>query len=301
MRIQQAGNASARAKGECCLAHPLKKRIDLANMRQRLRSKRPLADEVHFLKTLFESPRLTGAVSPSGRFLARAMARAVGPVGDGMVVELGPGTGPVTKALIERGVAPRQLILVEYEAAFCRLLANRFPDVRVIQGDAFALRRTLADFSDRPIRAVVSSLPLLNQPPERREALISEAFALMAPGGVFVQFTYGVTSPVPRTADGGALSAHATAPIWLNLPPARVWTYRRGPGAKPAAPLFSRLCASADRVGGELAGKAEAASRLLVARKAKIGAKVRAHAKDIVKEARRRRPLGIFRAGPPRS
>jgi phosphatidylethanolamine/phosphatidyl-N-methylethanolamine N-methyltransferase len=282
------------------LAHSLKKRIDLSKMRQRLRAKRPLADEVHFLKTLFESPKLTGAVSPSGRFLARAMARAVGSIGDGLVVELGPGTGPVTKALLEHGVPADQLILVEYEAAFCRLLGKRFPDVRVIQGDAFALRRTLAEFSDRPIRAVVSSLPLLNQPPARRAALISEAFALMAPDGVFVQFTYGVTSPVPRTADGGVLSAHATAPIWLNLPPARVWTYRREPGAQPVAPLFSRLCEKADRVGEEWVGKAEAAGRLFGARKAKLGAKVRARAKDLVKEARRRRPLGLFRAGPPR-
>jgi phosphatidylethanolamine/phosphatidyl-N-methylethanolamine N-methyltransferase len=189
--------------------------------------KRPLADEVHFLKTLFENPRLTGAVSPSGRFLARAMARAVGPVGDGLVVELGPGTGPVTRALIAHGVPAEQLILVEYEAAFCRLLAQRFPDVRVIQGDAFALPLTLAEFSGRPIRAIVSSLPLLNQPAARREALVSDAFALMMPGGIFVQFTYGVSSPVPRSAVAGSLSAHATAPIWLNLPPARVWTYRR--------------------------------------------------------------------------
>ena len=71
------------------------------------------------------------------------MAQAVGPVGDGLVVELGPGTGPVTRALIERGVPPAQLILVEYEAAFCRMLAQRFPGVRVLQGDAYALRRTL--------------------------------------------------------------------------------------------------------------------------------------------------------------
>jgi phosphatidylethanolamine/phosphatidyl-N-methylethanolamine N-methyltransferase len=281
------------------LAHSLRKRIDLTKMRQRLRAKRPLADEVHFLKTLFESPKLTGAVSPSGRPLARAMARAVGQVGDGLVVELGPGTGPVTRALIERGVPAEQLVLVEYEAAFCRLLANRFPNVRVIQGDAFALRRTLADLSDRPIRAIVSSLPLLNQPPARRAALIAEAFALMAPGGVFVQFTYGVTSPVPRPAEA-ALSAHATAPIWLNLPPARVWTYRRDPGAQPVAPLFSRLCEKADRVGEELVGKAEAAGRLFVARKAKLDAKVRARAKTIVAEARRRRPLGMFRGAPPR-
>jgi phosphatidylethanolamine/phosphatidyl-N-methylethanolamine N-methyltransferase len=278
----------------------LKKRIDFATMRARLRSKRPLGDEVRFLKMWFESPRLTGAISPSGRFLARAMARAVGPVDDGLVVELGPGTGPVTRALIERGLAAEQLVLVEYESAFCRLLTQRFPGVRVLQGDAFALARTLADLSDRPICAIVSSLPLLNQPLARRTALIEDAFALMSPGGVFVQFTYGLASPIPRPAGTGRFVAQASAPVWLNLPPARVWTYRSDPNALAPAPLLSRLRESADRMGEEWVGKAEAAGRLLRTRKAKLGARVRARAKDVIEDARRAKPLDIFRNRPPR-
>ena len=197
----------------------MKKRVDTS-------ATHALADELRFLKTLFVNPRLTGAVSPSGRFLARAMARAVGAVGEGLVVELGPGTGPVTKALIAHGVDEKQLVLVEYEATFCRLLRQRFPGVRVLQGDAFDLPRTLADLADRPVRAIVSSLPLLNQPPARRAALIEDAFAIMAKDGVFVQFSYGVASPIPRPAGPGGFSAHSSAPIWANLPPARVWTYR---------------------------------------------------------------------------
>ena len=209
---------------ERLLLSPLKTRINLSKMRGRLRAASALADEFRFLRTLFESPRLTGAVSPSGRFLARAMARAIGPPADGLVVELGPGTGPVTKALVAHGVDEKQLVLVEYEAAFCRLLRQRFPGVSVLQGDAFDLRRTLASLSDRPVRAIVSSLPLLNQPPARRAALIEDAFMLMAKDGVFVQFSYGVASPIPCAA--GRFSAHGSAPIWANLPPARVWTYR---------------------------------------------------------------------------
>jgi phosphatidylethanolamine/phosphatidyl-N-methylethanolamine N-methyltransferase len=282
------------------LVHSLKKRIDMSRAHLRQRSERSLGDEVRFLKTLFESPRLTGAVSPSGRSLARAMARAVGASGEGLVVELGPGTGPVTRALIEQGVPPEQLVLVEYEATFCRLLSQRFPGVNVRQGDAYALRRTLADLTNRPIRAIVSSLPLLNQPPMRRTALIEDAFALMAPGGVFVQFTYGVASPIPRPASAGRFSAHATAPIWLNLPPARVWTYRADPNARAPAPLFSRLCEGADRMGEQWTGKAEAAGRLLRARRVKLGAKVRARAKDVIEEVRRRKPLDIFRDRAPR-
>src|SRR5271156_7049424 len=90
-------------------------------------ARRPgLADSARFLKTLVAAPRLTGAVAPSGRALARAMAAAIGSPSQGLVVELGPGTGPVTQSLIETGVLPERLVLVEYDAAFCRLLRRRF-------------------------------------------------------------------------------------------------------------------------------------------------------------------------------
>ena len=165
-----------------------KSRID----RTQRRSERLLGDETHFLKTLLENPRLTGAVAPSSPYLARAMARAVGTGRRGLIVELGPGTGPVTKALIEHGIAREQLVLVEYDHGFCRLLADRFAPARVVQGDAYDLRRTLAEFTAQPIAAIVSSLPLLNQPAALRAKLIEDAFALMGPAGVFVQFTYGL-------------------------------------------------------------------------------------------------------------
>jgi phosphatidylethanolamine/phosphatidyl-N-methylethanolamine N-methyltransferase len=207
-----------------------------------------LGDETRFLKRAFESPRLTGAVAPSGRFLARAMARSVDPGGDGLVVELGPGTGPVTRALIERGVARERLVLVEYDGAFCRLLAQRFAPAEVVRGDAYDLERTLTRLRDRPIAAVVSSLPLLNQAPALRAKLIEDAFALMGPAGVFIQFTYGFVSPIPRQACAGRFSAHCGAPIWRNLPPARVWTYRADPHAAFAEPLIARIGRRAGRL-----------------------------------------------------
>jgi len=212
------------------------------------RSGRLFGDETHFLRTLFGNPRLTGAVAPSGRFLARAMARAVDPRGEGLVVELGPGTGPVTRALIEHGVARERLVLVEYDGGFCRLLAQRFAPVQIVQGDAYDLPRTLAEFQGRPIAAVVSSLPLLNQPPALRAKLIEDAFALMGPDGVFVQFTYGLTSPIPRETCARKFSAHRSAPIWRNLPPARVWTYRADPTAAFAEPVLARIRRGADRL-----------------------------------------------------
>jgi phosphatidylethanolamine/phosphatidyl-N-methylethanolamine N-methyltransferase len=190
--------------------------------------RRGLADGARFLKSLVAAPRLTGAVAPSGRALGRAMAAAAGPPPHGLIVELGPGTGPVTRALIEAGVARERLVMVEYDPGFCQLLRQRFAPAKVIHGDAYDLPRALAELAGQPIAAVVSSLPLLNQPPARREKLIGDAFALMGPRGLFVQFTYGLASPIPLGVCANRYAAVRSRPILLNLPPARVWTYRLG-------------------------------------------------------------------------
>lgn len=166
----------------------------------------------------------TGAIAPSGKALARRMAAQVDPRARGPVLELGPGTGVVTAALIERGVAPADLIAVEYNPDFCRQLRGRFPGVRVIEGDAYDLERTLAGTVSGPLRAVVSSLPLLLRPPEDRRALILDALRRLAPGGVYVQFSYSPKPPVPPSAAEYRLAGSPF--VLMNLPPARVWAYR---------------------------------------------------------------------------
>jgi len=191
--------------------------------------RRGLADGARFIKTLIAAPRLTGAVAPSGKALARAMASAIGSPPRGLIVELGPGTGPVTRSLVESGVAPERLALIEYDPGFCQLLRRRFAPAKVIHGDAYDLPRTLAELAGQPIAAFVSSLPLLNQPPERREKLVADAFTLMGLSGRFVQFTYGLRSPIPREALASRYVAVRSRPILLNLPPAFVWTYRLAP------------------------------------------------------------------------
>jgi phosphatidylethanolamine/phosphatidyl-N-methylethanolamine N-methyltransferase len=228
---------------------------------------RALRDGVHFFRSLMATPRLTGAVAPSGRPLARAMAKAVGPIRHGLVVELGPGTGPVTRALLERGLDRRRLVLVEYDQRFCGMLESRFEPATVIQGDAYDLRRTLAPLDDKRIVAVVSSLPLLNQPPHRREKLIADAFDLMGPQGVFVQFTYGLLSPIPRDACVGRYAAHGGAPIWRNLPPARVWTYRFDAQAGRADSPIANLGRKAERFKRDFADKRAWAAEALERRR----------------------------------
>ena len=203
------------------------------NGHRSLRVAERLADEARFLKSWLEHPGVTGAVSPSGRQLARAMAAAVDPARPGPVIELGPGTGPVTEALLARGVAEERLVLVEFDPGFCALLARRFPRATVVQGDAYDLATTLAGELLLPAAAVVSSLPLLLRPAADRQALLRDAFALMAAGAPFVQFTYGLKSPLA----GMACSAERSRPLLLNLPPAHVWVYREANAPRRRAPL----------------------------------------------------------------
>jgi phosphatidylethanolamine/phosphatidyl-N-methylethanolamine N-methyltransferase len=190
----------------------------------RLEKKIQSLDEVHFIRSWLEKPLATGAVAPSGRLLARTMAAYVDPQADGQVIELGPGTGPVTEALVEQGVDPARLTLVEFNPNFCRLLRSRYPAATVVQGDAYSLQRLLGGLLRQPASAVVSGLPLFTKPLKTRMRLMYDAFGLMAPGAPFVQFTYAMVPPIPKALAG--VTAEASERVWLNLPPARVWVYR---------------------------------------------------------------------------
>jgi phosphatidylethanolamine/phosphatidyl-N-methylethanolamine N-methyltransferase len=189
--------------------------------------KKPLRldDEVRFLRSWIEKPLHMGAVMPSGKVLARTMAQYVDTNSTGPVVELGPGTGAITSALIDHGVDQKRLVLVEYNPGFCALLRDRYPHAKVVQGDAYALRDSLWDVLSVPASAVVSGLPLVTKPMLTRLKLIRDAFAALAPGAPFVQFTYSVAPPIPKSLPG--VSTEASERIWMNLPPARVWVYRK--------------------------------------------------------------------------
>jgi hypothetical protein len=128
-------------------------------------------------------------------------------------------------------------VLVEYDPHFCKLLQRRYPGATVIQGDAYDLCTTLDGVLAEPAAAVVSSLPLRNQPERHRLTLLEQAFAVLQPGGSFVQFTYGIASPMPlRPGDHPCFEAEVSPPVWFNLPPARVWVYRAA-----AAPALIRM------------------------------------------------------------
>ena len=204
------------------LERTIEKRIRLFEQRNGIR----LDDEVRFIRSWLERPLSTGAVTPSGRVLARTMARYVDPDMVGPVVELGPGTGPVTEALIAEGVAIERLVLVEFNPTFCQLLRKRFPAATVVQGDAYSIRRLLGGLLQQPAAAIVSGLPLVTKPVRQRLRLLRDALELLGPGAPFVQFTYAVVPPIPNRLSG--VRAEASERIWKNMPPARVWVYRKG-------------------------------------------------------------------------
>ncbi|HWY13594.1 MAG TPA: rRNA adenine N-6-methyltransferase family protein [Rhizomicrobium sp.] len=182
-------------------------------------------DELRFLRSLVVRPRSMGAIAPSSPALARKIAEQIDPRTEGMVIELGPGTGVVTDALIARGIVEDRLIAIESDPDMAQLVRERFPKLRVVEGDAYDLERSLIGHACEGLAGVVSGLPLLNQPVARRYALIASALAHLAPGAPFVQFSYGWTPPVPAGKD---FTVEHAGFVLANLPPARVWVYRRG-------------------------------------------------------------------------
>jgi phosphatidylethanolamine/phosphatidyl-N-methylethanolamine N-methyltransferase len=191
---------------------------------------RPEAQAALFLARWIKAPHRIGAVAPASRGLARAMARQIDPNATEPVVELGGGTGSVTSALLEAGLDPARLVVVEHDRRLHALLQARFPGLRVLRGDAAQLGALLAPLGISRVSAVVSSLPLLSMPRRLRTRILEESVALLGPRGSLVQYTYGLVSPLARRDFG--LTGEITARIWRNLPPAAVWRFRR-PGVQP--------------------------------------------------------------------
>ena len=184
-----------------------------------------IPDEIRFLRQWFDSPLKTGAVAPSSPALARKMASYIDIDQIGPVVELGPGTGVVTNAVIEHGVEPSRILAVEYCDQFADMLRDRFAGTTVIQGDAYDFEAIRQKHIDAPLSAVVSGLPLFTRAKESRIRLIDMCLNALAPGAPFIQFSYALVPPVTeRECDCTIETSN-----WVigNLPPARVWVYRR--------------------------------------------------------------------------
>lgn len=182
-----------------------------------------LRDKAQFSRAIAKDLKTVGAVAPSGRPLGRMMAAQVDQDISGKIIELGPGTGSITEALLEAGIPQDRLLLVEASSDFYHLLKDRYPGATIIHGDAFALKKIVEAQLDSPPAAIVSGLPLFNQPPARRLELVKDAMGVLAPGGSLIQFSYHILPPVRR--DAGVFHLRGTRRVWWNLFPARVWVY----------------------------------------------------------------------------
>jgi phosphatidylethanolamine/phosphatidyl-N-methylethanolamine N-methyltransferase len=183
-----------------------------------------VAERSHFFRQWVKAPLVTASIIPSSQALATGMVRTVIP-GEGPVVELGPGSGVITRHLIDRGVAEEDLVLVECNPYFAGRLRARFPRARVVQGFA---QHVAAQTFDMPPAVVVSGLPLMSMPNSRVEAIARAVFAVLRPGGRLIQFTYAPRCPVNRPIrERLGLDARLQEVVWRNVPPARVYQLRR--------------------------------------------------------------------------
>jgi phosphatidylethanolamine/phosphatidyl-N-methylethanolamine N-methyltransferase len=186
-----------------------------------------LTDTTVFLQEWFANPQRTGSLAPSSPQLAAAMAHWLPADPESYVLELGPGTGAVTEALIKRGLREDRLVAIERNPKMARLLREKFPRAQIIIGDAWHLDHLLRSRREpvESVGAVISSLPLLNFPQTEAEALTQKIRAVLEPEGNWVQYSYHLGKKQVRGA--ASFQLRASKIVWLNFPPARVSVFRK--------------------------------------------------------------------------
>jgi phosphatidylethanolamine/phosphatidyl-N-methylethanolamine N-methyltransferase len=182
-------------------------------------------DELKFFKGWIDKPKAVGAIMPTSSVTSRRMASVIDTDSGLPVLEVGPGTGVITKAILARGIKPENLYTVEYSPNFVRHLRSLYPQVNVIEGDAFNLADALGDKRDITFDCVISAVPLLNFPIERRVAYLESLLERIPAGRPVMQITYGPLSPIP--AGKGDYSVKHFDFVMRNIPPAHLWVYRR--------------------------------------------------------------------------
>ncbi|MEX6506361.1 class I SAM-dependent methyltransferase [Jiella sp. M17.18] len=201
-------------------------------------------DWLPFLATWARHPIKMGAVAPSSRSYCEMMVNNATTDLDGPILELGPGLGVVTRALLEKGVAPERITSIEYEEEFARKLQRRFPKVNVIHGDGFDLDKTLGSSAEtQKFAAILFAIPIVSFPQEWRQTLFTDYFRRLRPGGNLTQLSYMLTPPVRPVP--GVFTVSSSPRVWNNIPPARVW-------------IYSQESAAAGGADGEVADASEA-------------------------------------------
>jgi phosphatidylethanolamine/phosphatidyl-N-methylethanolamine N-methyltransferase len=185
-----------------------------------------------FFRQWLRSPKSMGSVLPSSKSLARAIAAEVAWRPGQAVVELGGGTGAISKGLLEAGIPPQDLVIVELDRPLFTYLRERFPQVRVIHGDATRLGRILEELNVREVGTVISGLPMIAMPLDFQRTIMEESFRALQPGGYVLQYTFSPLVPIP--ADRLDIDAKRVKVVVRNLPPASIWRFRPRAGARRA-------------------------------------------------------------------
>ncbi|MDE1159931.1 MAG: class I SAM-dependent methyltransferase [Neorhizobium sp.] len=194
-------------------------------LRLKERLGRKFDEEIRFIKGWMDGPKQVGAILPTSSITARRMASVVNPTSGLPVLELGPGTGIITKAILKLGVQPQDLVSIEYSTDFYQHLVRTVPGVNFINGDAFDLDRTLGAFKDRTFDSVISAIPLLSFPMESRIALLESLLDRIPAGRPVMQITYGPVSPIIAKPERYRIKHYDF--VVRNIPPAQLWTYTR--------------------------------------------------------------------------
>ena len=199
----------------------------MLNETERRRGRVITTDDPIFLLRWLQHPTKVGAITPSGRALSKAMVRQVDWSRPGHVVELGAGMGSFTRELLERAPSTDRLLIVERDPVFFARLQRRFPSAPLAMGDAGDMTNMLARYGVGEVSAVVSGLPLLSMPSAVQREILTQSLAA-GPDTVFIQFTYGFRSPVPKKklAEWG-IRAERAGFVVKNVPPAWIWCYRK--------------------------------------------------------------------------
>ena len=184
-----------------------------------------LSDTLKFTLRFFSKPRFTGSIMPSSSFLGKAMVECAKLQNDKIVIELGSGTGPITKQILNSGVPPKNLYCVEFDRQMCEILKRKFPEINIINDSAENLSKYFEKES-KSVCTIISSLPLLSLPSELVENILNECENTLESKGRFVQFTYNLNRRPERL--GFKNSKHVqTKKIFLNIPPARVDSFEK--------------------------------------------------------------------------
>ncbi len=177
-----------------------------------------------FFKRWLANPRQMGSVVPSSPALGRRLAAEIRREDEEMVVELGGGTGAITRSILER-VPPERLVVLEINQEMAHHLRSIFPGVTVIEGDARRLPEVLPEGVAGRVGTVVCGIPMLLLGEADQRAIIDSAFSVMPAGREIVLYTYKFGSPLAMASLG--LTGRRAAWVPANVPPASVWAYRR--------------------------------------------------------------------------